>query len=88
MPALKKKDPMGVYVFTDEEFDAARWCIKNGIVISPFPSSITTRWHIDIVINGKSNLSPKTFGSVEIWIKLYEYYLYYFNKYNKKDEKK
>lgn len=87
MPAIKKKDPMGNYAFSDKEFEAARWCIKNNIVVSVHPSKIPNQWHLDVILNKKSNITPMTFGPIEIWKKLYEYYLYYFNKY-KKDEKR
>ena len=38
----------------------------------------------DIQINNKKHRSPQTYGSVAIWIKMYEYYKYYYNKYANK----
>ena len=32
----------------------------------------------------KSNRSPETYGKVTIWIKLFEFYKYYYNKYANK----
>ena len=39
---------------------------------------------IDIKINNKTHRSPEPYGSITIWIKLYEYYKYYYNKYAQK----
>ena len=68
---------------TVEETEAYRWCINNGIYISPFANG-EGAWYVDITINGKTNRSPEVYGKVTIWIKLYEFYKYYYNKYAQK----
>ena len=53
----KKKDVMGQYMPTMQEMEAYRWCINNGIYISPFANG-EGAWYIDININNKTNRSP------------------------------
>ncbi len=74
---------MGYYMPTLEETEAYRWCINNGIYISPFANG-EGAWYIEIKINNKTHRSPEPYGSITIWIKLYEYYKYYYNKYAQK----
>ena len=71
---------MGQYMPTTVETEAYRWCINNGIYISPFANG-EGAWYVDITINGKTNRSPEVYGKITIWIKLYEFYKYYYNKY-------
>ena len=68
---------------TTQETIAYRWCINNGILISPFANG-EGAWYIDIKINNKINRSPLTYGSVSIWIQMYEFYKYYYKKYAQK----
>ena len=68
---------------TVEEKEAYRWCINNGIYISPHGNG-QGAWYIDIELNGKNNRSPEVYGPVSIWIKLFEFYKYYYNKYAQK----
>jgi len=87
MPKLKKGSIMGRYFPTDKEFDAGYWCVKNNIHISPLKKNYKDPlWYIEIIINGKKNRSPEAFGPVIVWQKLYEYALYYYNKYKNKDK--
>jgi hypothetical protein len=76
----RKKDVMGQYMPTVEETEAYRWCINNGIYISPFANG-EGAWYIDIKINNKTNRSPLTYGPVSIWIQMFEFYKYYYKKY-------
>ena len=70
-------------VWTTELREAYRWCINNGIYISPFATGDAT-WYIEIKINGKTNRSPDVYSKTAIWIKMYEFYEYYYNKYEKR----
>ena len=72
----------GKYERTDEEYEAYRWCINNGIVIWP-EVKIGPEWKIEIKINNTIHKSPESYGPVEVWKKMYEYYKYYYNKYEK-----
>ena len=72
---------MGNYMPTVLETEAYRWCINNGIYISPYCKENFVSWYIDIEINGKVNRSPKFFNEKELWEKIFEYYKYYYKKY-------
>ena len=75
---------MGDYSASKHELDAYNWCVKNNIKISPSASTrdqYPTSWYLIIDIDGRINKSPETYGSLDIWGKLYEYYKYYYNKY-------
>ena len=74
---------MGQYMPTMKEMEAYRWCINNGIYISPFANG-EGAWYIEIKLNNKVSRSPQAYGGVTIWIKLYEFYKYYYNKYANK----
>ena len=63
------------------EMEAYRWCINNGIYISPFCKENYVSWYVDIKINGKVNRSPKYYDSREIWEVIFNYYKYYYEKY-------
>ena len=63
------------------EYEAMAWCLKNGIHIyihCDEPYSM----HLAIRINGKENISPETYAWNEILKKKYEFYKYYYEKYN------
>ena len=82
MPAKKRKDMMGQYMPTLEEKKAYHWCINNSILISPFATG-NGSWYIEIKIGGNISRSPEAYGPTTIWIKLYEFYKYYYEKYAK-----
>ncbi len=85
-----KKSTMGQYNPTAEETKAGIWCINNAICISPRQAKWgENRWLIDIEKGHYPNrkklgTSPEAYGPVEIWKKLAEYKLYYYNKYANK----
>ena len=68
------------YSPTQYEQDAMGWCLTNGIQIyihcdEPYVM------HLAIRINGKENISPKTYSYDEILKQKYEFYKYYYDKY-------
>ena len=79
----RKKDVMGYYMPSDKDREAYGWCINNGIYISPFANG-EGAWYIDIKINNKTNRSPLTYGPTSIWIQMYGFYKYYYDKYAQK----
>ena len=81
----KRKSPwdMGEYTPTKEDTEAMRWCIKNKIYIAPIAIR-EAKWTIEVLNNGISNTDPKEYKKVDIWVKIYEYYKYYKNKYESK----
>ena len=81
----KKKSPwdMGDYTPTNEEAEAMRWCVRNQIYISPIAIR-ESRWTIEILNNGKTSTDTADYKKLDIWIKMYSYYKYYYNKYENK----
>ena len=79
----RKKDVMGYYMPSEKDREAQSWCRNNGIYISPFANG-EGAWYIEIKMNNKTNRSPLTYGPVSIWIQMYEFYKYYYNKYAQK----
>ena len=79
MPRIKK-NKMGYYMPNKIEMEAYRWCINNGIYISPYANR-EGAWYIEIKLNNRISRSPEVYGPVSIWIKLFEFYKYYYNKY-------
>lgn len=73
---------MGDYMCSDEELKAYIWCIHNSIYIAPKAKS-SSSWYLTIEINKKINVSPDSYGKVEIWKQMYKYYIYYYEKYKK-----
>ena len=41
MPKLKKESIMGRYYASNDEINAAMWCVKNNIKVSPLKKSYT-----------------------------------------------
>ena len=75
---------MGNYEASKEEKKAYIWCINNNIKISPICETYCKMWKIDIIINGKSFKSPETYLAGDCWKKMYEYYKFYYDKYENK----
>ena len=69
------------YAATIEEHKAMAWCLSNNIQVyihcdHPYVM------HLAIRINGKENISPETYDWDKILKKKYEFYKYYYEKYN------
>ena len=68
-----------------ENAKVRNWCIENGITISTFattPGFYNKTWEIQINVNGRKITSPKEYGSDELYLKVFELYKFYYNKYN------
>ena len=78
-----KKPP--VKMWTGKEMKLIGWCLnKNiGVGISPDWKHELTHWQIDISINDKIHTDPKRYDDENVLDKMYEYYKYYYDKYNK-----
>jgi len=82
--AKRKASMMGMYNAEDIEETARMWCNKNGIIIYPKPCTVGTpsKWFLMISLKGKAPAqSPDELPRNEVWKKLYEYYMYYYKKY-------
>ena len=77
------------YVPNAEEQRAYVWCVEEGIQVGPLP----VKGHEQLWVIGISShwtpheikTSPEEFDKKEVWNKVYEYCLYYYNK--RKDDK-
>mgnify|MGYP003117421749 CR=1 FL=1 len=72
----------GKYEPSEEEREAYRWCINNGIIIFP-ELKLEAPWAVEIKIKNKVHKSPEEYHAIDVWKKMYEYYKYYYNKYAK-----
>lgn len=77
----KKAEQMTAVLRNKEEEKAFLWGLRNGVHISPFAAS-ESKWWIDIEVKGEKVRSPGTYDGKTIWKKVFELYLFYFNKYN------
>jgi len=83
MAKRKSSWDMGEYTPAKEETEAMIWCIRNKIFISPVAIK-EAKWTIEILNNGKTSTDPADYKKVDIWEKMYSYYKYYYDKYEKK----
>ena len=67
------------------ELKIISWCLNNKIKIgvSPDWKDSLNRWQIDININGNNHNDPSRYNDDKVLEKKYEYYKYYYDKYNK-----
>jgi len=75
---------MGPYNATTEDMEIRLWCHRNGIHVTPVQAGYRKRhWYVEITVNGKATISPKSYDHMSIWDKVMEYRKYYYNKYAK-----
>ena len=67
------------------ELKVISWCLNNKINISVSPDweSSLNKWQINININGNNHNDPSRYNDDQVLEKKYEYYKYYYDKYNK-----
>ena len=65
---------------TREHYKAIQWCINNDILVSALPTKRGTK--IEIVNKIKRKVSPKTYKKDELHLKIWELYLYLYQKYS------
>ena len=82
-PKTKKKKGGGLYYpYTNEDIKMVGWCLNKNIQIAVSPGEI--KWKVEIKMNnGKWNKDPGVYEHPEAMQKMYEYYKYYYDKYNK-----
>ena len=71
----------GYHNHTREDMKRVNWCLRKGIKIAVIRSE--TEWRVELNINNKVHLDPKVYSGKEATEKMYEYYKYYYDKYNK-----
>ena len=62
-----------------------QWCLDNNIAVCVVPdwSKSYEYWKIEININKKVHVDPAVYTVANVHDKKYEYYKYYYDKYNK-----
>jgi hypothetical protein len=86
-PGSKKNKYMGENPFATmpENTKAHMWCFKNNIFITPVEAGYKARmWYLEIRLGSKTFKSPEKYGPTDVWEKMYEFYNYYYKKYEKK----
>jgi hypothetical protein len=75
--------PMLPYNRSDLENNAYLWCVRNNIAIAPFAvlNSEPRKWWIDVRAKDKVKRSPYQYDDYQIWPKIFELYVFYFQKY-------
>lgn len=85
MPKWKKSVPMPNYIPSDEEQKWHLYCTRNNIIISPIGiNGEPNKWKIGISIKDhkKVHYAPHIYDRDTIWISVYEFMKYYYNKAN------
>ena len=84
MPKWKKPVPMPDYIPSKEESKWHKYCIDNGIIISPIGiKNEQNKWHIGIAMSNNHkqvHLAPYEYDRDTIWISYYEMCKYYYDK--------
>ena len=77
-----KKAP--IRPWNNEEIKVVGWCMNKNIHVGITPDweHEYNLWQIDITINGKVHNDPARYDD-DVLNKVYEYYKYYYDKYNK-----
>ena len=71
----------GFHNYTNEDMKRVQWCLDRKIKIAVIPSG--TDWQVEITIGKSVNLDSTIYRAKEAYIKMYEYYKYYYDKHNK-----
>ena len=77
----KKKVKELFYPYTRADMKRVQWCLNRKIKIAVIPSG--TEWQVEITIDKSVNLDSNIYRAKEAYKKMYEYYKYYYDKYNK-----
>ena len=68
--------------YTADNMKQAGWCHTKDIFVAVTPSwkESVDGWRVEIRINGRIHLDPKTYSGYDAQTKMYEYYKYYYDK--------
>ena len=74
----RKPNYLPPYLPSPEEQKWKLYCTRNNIRISPSAvgAGTPTRWVLVLDLNGKIVNGPDQLAKNEVWIKMYEYYMY------------
>ena len=80
--AKKKKGDSLYYPYTYENIKHVSWCVNKNIHVAVSLGEM--KWKVEIRMNkGDWNKDPGVYEHEEAMKKMYEYYKYYYDKYNK-----
>ena len=73
----------GPHPYTPEDMKRVGWCMKKGIKIAIIPNweGSNDEWRVELNIKKKIHLDPAIYMADEAYVKMYEYYKYYYDKY-------
>ena len=78
----KKKGGTLYYPYTRKDMKRVNWCLEKNIEVAVSPGN--SKWKVEIRMNkGDWKRDPGVYEQEEAMEKLYEYYKYYYDKYNK-----
>ena len=82
-PKKKKKGASQYYPYTPEDMKRVQWCLDKNIQIAVTPRNLND-YKIEIRMNkGDFKEDPGHYDKEGAMKKMYEYYKYYYDKYNK-----
>ena len=70
----------GYHNYTREDMKRVNWCMRKGIKVAVIPNG--TKWQVEVNLNKTIHLDSKIYEAKEATEKMYEYYKYYYDKYN------
>ena len=72
----------GSHPYTANDMKRVGWCHGKDIFVAVTPSweESMDDWKVEIRINGRIHLDPKTYNGYNAQTKMYEYYKYYYDK--------
>ena len=75
----------GYAPYTNQDMKRIGWCMKKGVKVAVIPNwtGSNDEWKVELNINKDIHLDPKVYKDQEALAKMYEYYKYYYDKYNK-----
>jgi len=77
------KTPGVLRGYTAENIKHVCWCMDNSISIAVVPNwKNSPYWMVELKINGNLNTDPVDYSSEDALRKMYDYYKYYYDKYN------
>jgi hypothetical protein len=71
----------GFHNYTNADMKRVQWCLDRKIKIAVIPNGVN--WQVEITIGKSVNLDSTIYRAKEAYIKMYEYYKYYYDKHNK-----
>jgi hypothetical protein len=73
----------GSIPYTFDDMKRVGWCLDNNIRVCVIPNWKTAKmWMVQITVKGAIRTDPVDYTDEQALIKMYEYYKYYYDKYN------